>query len=406
LNRFGASAVLLIGSLATGAARANGAPQSEEDRISEILQSALVAHGGEVHRCFEKALADTLDVAGKLELEVDVGEGGRVLKAAPAADEVKSPVLLACLQQSAQSWTLSGIDAGSTVILPLAFEGQAAQWSIKVADAPDHGPPAPAGKKKGPRPPEPPFSVKLLVDEQTMRARQASLLQLTVAPANRIAMHKHPGAEMLYVLKGHARVLGRAGQTPEKLDEGMAIFIQPGAPHAIENMGRQTPAVLLDFFVPPGPERVFRDPNDPAGRAAFEVIHGDASPGPAGGVPAGHDFLVANVKDVAPTADPGAKWRVRWLLDPATTGRAIALLGVLEADPGAQIARHDHSMSAEILFVVAGEGELTVGSEKVPFAADQAIHIQEKQPHAFKFTGTDKTVMVQVYAPASVQLKK
>jgi quercetin dioxygenase-like cupin family protein len=405
LNRIGVSAVLLTGLLAAGAARANGAPQSEEQRISEILQSALVAHGGEVHRCFEKALADTLDVAGKLELAVDVGQGGRVVKAAPAADEVKSPVLLACLQQSAESWTLTGIDAGSTVILPLAFEGQAAQFSVKVADAPDHGPPAPAGKKKGPRPPEPPFSVKLLVDEATMRARQASLIQLTVAPANRIAMHRHPGAEILYVLKGHARVLGRPGQTPEKLDEGMAIFIQPNAPHVIENMGRQTPAVLLDVFAPPGPERVFRDPNDPAGRAAFQVIHGDVSPGPAGGVPADHDFVVANVKDAAPTADPGAKWRVRWLFDAKSTGRTSASLGVLEADPGSEIARHAHNASAEILFVVAGEGELTIGSEKIPFAAEQAIHIPEKQPHAIKFTGTDKTVMVQVFAPAPAPVK-
>ena len=114
--------------------------------------------------------------------------------------------------------------------------------------------------------------MKLLVDEKTMRARQASLSMLTVSPASRIAMHKHPVAEILYVLKGHARILSQPGTLPEKLDEGMAIYIPPGAPHVIENMGRQTPAVLLDYFVPMGPERVFRDPADPVGRAGFEVI--------------------------------------------------------------------------------------------------------------------------------------
>ena len=66
-----------------------------------MLQATLVAHGGEVHRCFEKALADKLDVAGKIELSVDVGAGGNVTKAEPALDEVKSPVLLACLEESA-----------------------------------------------------------------------------------------------------------------------------------------------------------------------------------------------------------------------------------------------------------------------------------------------------------------
>ena len=84
------------------------APRPRRQRIAEVLQSTLVAHGGEVHRCFEKALADTLDVAGKIELAVDVGAGGRVTKAEPALDEVKSPVLLACLQESAAMWTMVG----------------------------------------------------------------------------------------------------------------------------------------------------------------------------------------------------------------------------------------------------------------------------------------------------------
>ncbi len=201
-------------------ARANATEKTEEQRIAEALQATLVAHGGDVHRCFEKALADTLDVSGKIELAVDVGAEGRVVKAVPALDEVKSPVLLACLQESAQLWTMAGIDAGSTVIVPLTFEGQMAQFSLKAADAPDHGPPAPKHKRKGLQTGVAPFSVKLLVDEATMHAEHASLSLLTVSPANRIAMHKHPGAEVLYVLKGHARVIGPQGRAPEKIDEG------------------------------------------------------------------------------------------------------------------------------------------------------------------------------------------
>ena len=81
-------------------------------------------------------------------------------------------MLLACLVESAATWTLAGIDPGSTVVVPLSFEGQTAQFSIKAKDAPDRGPPAPPGKKKGAQAPSPPFSVKLLVDEATMRARR------------------------------------------------------------------------------------------------------------------------------------------------------------------------------------------------------------------------------------------
>jgi quercetin dioxygenase-like cupin family protein len=395
-------------------ARANARLETEEQRVSRVLQSTLVAHGAEVHRCFEKALADTLDVAGKIELAVDVGAGGRVTKTAPALDEAQSPALLACLQTSAETWSFAGIDPGSTVIVPLEFEGQSAQFTLKAADAPDHGPgapgskgtkPAPKGKKPVTSPSAPPpFSVKLLIDEKTMRARQASMSLLTVAPASRIAMHKHPVSEILYVLKGHARILSQPGTPPERLDEGMAIFMPPGAPHVIENMGRQTPVVMLDYFVPMGPERVYRDPTDPVGRNAFEVIHGSGVPadagGPASGVAAPIKWGIATAAKVEPIVLPGGKARVRKLLTTDNTGRQVAYLGVLEADPGAEIPRHLHPMSAELLYVVSGGGVLTVGAEPIPFGPDTAIQIPENQPHLAAFTGPDKTIMIQLYAPS------
>ena len=390
-----AVATLAVIAVAPPPARGNALAETEEARVADILQSALVKHGGDVNRCFEKALADTLDVAGKIELAVDVGAGGRVVKAAPASDSVKSPVLVACLTEAAATWTLAGLDPGSTVILPLAFEGQAAQFSIKVKDAPDHGPPAPPSKKKAAPPPAPPFSVKLLVDEATMHAQKAALTQLTIAPANRIAMHKHPGAEVLYVLKGHARVIGPTGMTPEKLDEGMAVLIPSGMPHAIENMGRTSSAVLLDVFAPMGPERVYRDPKDQAGLAAFEVIHGAPPPAPAGAT-----FTVASAADADKLPVFGGKGKIKPLLEPAKTGNKALYVGILEAEPGAEVPRNTHPGSAEILYVVSGGGEVTIGSEKIAFEAEEALHIPDGQPHAAKFTGPEKTIMVQVFAPA------
>ncbi len=386
---------LVVVAIAPPMARANARAETEEARVADILQSALVKHGGEVNRCFERALADTLDVAGKIELAVDVGDGGRVTKAAPASDGVKSPVLLACLTESAATWTLAGIDPGSTVIVPLAFEGQAAQFSVKVKDAPDRGPAAAASKKAGASGPVPPFSVKLLVDEATMRAQKAALTQLTIGPANRIAMHKHPGSEVLYVLKGHARILGPSGVAPEKLDEGMAILIPGGMPHAIENMGRTSSAVLLDVFAPMGPERVYRDPKDEAGRAAFEVIRG-APPA----APAGAKFTVGATAgaDVLPVF--GGKGKIKPLLEPAKTGNRALYVGILEAEPGAEVPRNAHPGSAEILYVISGGGTVTIGSEKLAFGPEEVLHIPDGQPHAAKFTGPERTVMLQVFAPA------
>jgi quercetin dioxygenase-like cupin family protein len=378
-------------------ARANATEQTEEQRVAEVLQSTLVAHGGEVHRCFEKALADTLNVAGRIELAVDVGDEGRITKAVPEVDEVKSPVLLACLQETAQLWTMAGIDAGSTVIVPLTFEGQINQFSIKAADAPDRGPPAPARKRKGLQVGVPPYSVKLLVDEATMHAKRLSLSLLTVSPANRIAMHKHPGVEVLYLLKGHARVIGPQGASPENIREGTAVYIPAGMPHAIENMGRSAPAVMLEIFSPLGPERVYRDPKDETGRAAFEVIRDPRK----AITPEGAHFVVASAAKAGAHAIAGGKGKVRFLLDEESTGDKSIYVGLLEVEPGAEIARHAHAGSEETLFVLSGDGgELTVGSDKIRFGAEQAIHLPDDQPHAIKFHGDSKTVMLQVYTPA------
>jgi len=371
--------------------------ETEEQRVSRALQAALEKHGGDVNRCFEKALADTLDVSGKVELAVDVGEEGKVTRAIPLEHSASSPVLLACLSESATTWTIPGVVAGTTVILPLSFEGQMAQFSIKAADAPERGPGAAKGAKgKAAKGPSPAFTVKVLVDEATMHARQASLSLLTVAPANRIAMHKHPGAEVLYVKKGRARVLGPTGVNPELLTEGMAIFIPAGMPHVIENMVRSAEVEILQVFAPLGPERVYRDPTDAKGREAFDVIR-DARKAK---VPAGARFAVDSFDKATVYPQAGGKIKVHLLFDPGSTDSDAVALSVVEFESGAEIPRHTHDSSAEILYVLSGSGTLTIGSDKLAFGAAQAIHLPEGQPHAAKFTGGEKTVALQFYAPA------
>jgi len=316
-----------------------------------------------------------------------VGEGGHITRAEPATDEVKSPVLLACLQEMAQTWTMVGIDAGSKVIVPLTFEGQMAQWTVKVADAPARGP---AAGKHSAAPGGPPFSVKVLIDEATMRARQASMSLLMVSPANRIAMHKHPGAEILYVLSGHARVLGPPGTAPEKVGEGTALFIPPNMPHVIENMVRSAPVSMLQIFAPTGPERVYAiRPTPRTGR-----VRGHPRRRPRAGRGALHRRL-----DRQAVALPGgsSKGHARVFLDEATTGSNAASLTIIEAEPGAELGRQSNE-SAALMFVREGAGHVTVGSDKFAFGGEQAIHIPENQPHAVKFG--DKTVLVEVFAPA------
>jgi len=394
-----AAGVALLALPARSLALAN--TETEEEFISRALQSALEKHGGDVNRCFEKALADTLDVSGKVELSVDVGDEGKVTRAVALDHTATSPVLLACLEASTATWVIPGVASGTTVILPLAFEGQAAQFSIKTADAPERGPGAGGKAKSKAKGPVPAFTVKVLVDEATMRARQASLSLLTIEPANRIAMHKHPGAELLYIRKGRARVLGPTGVNPEVLAEGSAIFIPAEMPHVIENMVRSASVEILQVFAPLGPERVYRDPKDEKGRAAFDVIRDPKK----AVVPGGGHFTVESFEKAPVHTASGGKVKVHALFDPANSGSDAASASVVEFTPGTEIPRHSHDGSAEIIYVLAGTGEVTIGSEKIPFAADQAIHIPEGQPHAVRFAGGEKAVVLQIFAPAGPEQK-
>ena len=198
-----------------------------------------------------------------------------------------------------------------------------------------------------------------------MHAERASLSLLTVSPANRIAMHRHPGAEVLYVLKGHTRVIGLQDTTPEKVDEGRRSSSPPTCPHALENMGRSAPALIIQIFAPLGPERVYRDSKDEAGRAAFEVIR-DPRQAIA---PEGARIVAMPAAKGTAHSIAGGKATARVLFDEESIGSRDIYVGLVEVEGGAEIARHSHAGGEELFYVLSGDGgELTVGIDKIALA--------------------------------------
>jgi quercetin dioxygenase-like cupin family protein len=366
--------------------------RTEEQQVAEAIERALQKHGPDVHRCFEQSLADRLDTAGKVEVEVDVGPGGQVTGAKLLTQGTDLPPALGtCVQAAAKTWKIPGVEPGASVVLPFSFEGQINQFVIRAADVPDRGPAAGKGKAaaKGP------FTVKVLVDPENVRHTQASLTLLTVGPASRVAMHRHPrSAKILYVLKGRARVLGPTGTPPMKADEGTAIFLPAGYPHVIENMARQADTIFLQAFSPPGPERVYRDPTNPEARADFEVIRDPRVKAPEGAKP-----LVVTADQAAALSISGGKGKARILIDEKATGSNAMALSLVEFSPGLELPRHEHAGSSELLYVQTGGGKLTVGSESMPFGPESALAIPADQPHAGQI-GREPTTAIQIYAPA------
>ena len=142
---------------------------------------------------------------------------------------------------------------------------------------------------------------------------------------NESPTHHHNMGQLVLALRG-----GVTCSVPQGLwmvPPQCGVWIPGGMPHAIENMGRQAPAVLLDLFAPMGPEKVYRDPKDPAGRAAFEVIR-EAAPA----APPGAHYTVASPGETLPVF--GGKVKVRPLLEPAKTANPDLYVGLLEGEPG------------------------------------------------------------------------
>jgi quercetin dioxygenase-like cupin family protein len=369
-------------------AQPKGKATPEAAQAAQAIERALQKHGGDVHRCFEKALADRLDAAGKVEVTVEVGKAGKVTAAkVHKPDKGTPPALVACVEKVALGWTVEGIEPGAAVVLPFVFKPQQSQYLVRAEDVPDRalGGAAPGKGKPGPRR-DAPFTVKVLADQTNVKAENLSLTLLSVGPASRVAMHRHPhSAKILYLVKGHARLLGPEGVAPVKLDEGTAVYVPAGYPHVIENMGRQSTATFLQAFSPPGPERVYRDATDARGRAEFEVIRDVAkAKAPAGNV----TMVFSNGADAKPAPLAGVDGTTKTLLD-ANAGHGMRV-SVLELSDGAELQSRGDATATEVLYLVAGGGTLKVANETLPLAAESTVYLPHGTAFAIKAAAAEK----------------
>ena len=76
-------------------------------------------------------------------------------------------------------------------------------------------------------------------------------VRVEIAPGVVAARHKHPGAEIIYVLEGliEYRV---EGKPPVTLKPGQVLFIPAGTIHSAKNVGHGTAAELATYVVEKG----------------------------------------------------------------------------------------------------------------------------------------------------------
>src|SRR5262249_19841347 len=107
---------------------------------------------------------------------------------------------------------------------------------------------------------------RVLVTAEGPSMPRVSLTHLFLKPSARLALHQHPGSlELLYVLKGLARVRGAMPGAVATAQTGDLIVMPAGALHNIE-AAPLAALELLQLFAGAGPERAYLDPS-PAARA-------------------------------------------------------------------------------------------------------------------------------------------
>jgi quercetin dioxygenase-like cupin family protein len=81
--------------------------------------------------------------------------------------------------------------------------------------------------------------------------REVVQVRVELAPGVAFGRHRHPGEEIVYVLKGSLEYEVE-GRPPVTLGAGDVLFIPAGTIHAARNVGRGTGAELATYVVEKG----------------------------------------------------------------------------------------------------------------------------------------------------------
>lgn len=74
-------------------------------------------------------------------------------------------------------------------------------------------------------------------------------------------------------------------------------------------------------------------------------------------------------------------------------------LGRLRFSAGGGVAEHNHAASLEVVYILAGTGEIVLEGKKSVVKAGDVIHIPVGMNHAFRNTGSELIDAIQVYSP-------
>lgn len=163
--------------------------------------------------------------------------------------------------------------------------------------------------------------------------------------------------ELLYVLTGEGRL--RFDDRGHELRPGVAVFVPAGTPWTAEGDARAV-SVLV------------HDPEPGGGPAVVDLAAADQ-----GTATAGRHFLLGATPAVG-------------------CNSATQFVGLI---PPGRAPDHFHRYD-EVIYVLEGEGELSIGGDRVPLRPGSCVHLPRTLVHCLANTGSSELRVLGVFRPA------
>jgi len=335
------------------------APPASEDEKLAAIQKAMNELDEAAQGCWALAATERFDIAGEVRVLVEIGAADA--KTQVVADTTRNSKLTGCLAQLLARYHWAPPLAGQTIQLPFSFVAPAGQSVIdrKLVEWKGQGK----------------LSVAVLLDEANTGNAAASMFELAIADDGTTGWRKAERAELWYFL-GDARVSNpdTRKDAARNVLAGEMMFVPAGGVRAVSAAGKDVHAVIV---VAPG------------GR------EGSARAGalPTPDAPPSKTLPILIPAAAAKTYGPATIY-----VEPATVKGAPFSASVLALPAGAQVPEHVHASETELLYVLEGNGTMTIAGQDLAVTPTSVIQIPPNTKHAFAAAANVRAL--QLYTPA------
>lgn len=331
------------------------APDAKIDQEASLaaIQKAMNELDEAVQSCWAVVATERFDVEGDLTAQIEIGD--KTARATLVTDTTRNGKLAACVTKVLEAYPWAPPLRGQTIQLPFRIRHPSDGQNVidrALVSAVGQGD----------------VRLSVLLDANNSGAEEASMIEVQMAAGAATGSRAAQRDELWYF-----KTAASIGPGPKALDVAPGDFVACAKGCVRDVRAKDGPLDAVLVMTPGGREGSARAGALPtqelAKGPAPRLYHAGAT------YPRGSGKVTIVVEKFPPIAG-----------------------SLLEFPAGTSVPEHVHSKEAELLYVLAGSGTLTVKGQALPVTATSVVQVPPNTPHAFAAT-TDLRA-VQFYTPA------